>query len=131
MRSVRALHITNSIMFIYFIPVAALEVNASIGEVIIKLGRLLDEDVIIGEALAYELSQLEMSQLTRFERLSELTDIEECIPNIQKASSGDHQWPYRWYLSNLAQGVRFERLGELTDLEQAVSNLHRAVQLID
>jgi hypothetical protein len=100
-------------------------------EVIIKLGRLLDEDVIIGEALAYELSQLEMNQLTRFERLSELTDIEECIPNIQKASSGDHQWPYRWYLSNLAQGVRFERLGELTDLEQAVSNLHRAVQLID
>jgi len=100
MRSVRALHITNSITFIYFIPVAALEVNAtesmehnaSIGEIIIKLGRLLDEDVIIGETLAYELSQLEMSQLTRFERLGELTDIEECIPNIPKAG---HQRTYR------------------------------------
>jgi hypothetical protein len=57
----------------------------------------------VGERLAGDLSELAMSQLTRFERLGELTDIEDCISNVQKAVQFiDDENPNKAaYLSNL------------------------------
>jgi hypothetical protein len=107
-------------------PVIALRVNTSIHKIKVKLGRQLNEDVIVGEELALELSELAMSQLSHFQNFGKLADIEECISNILKAvqaTGNDH--PYKAaYLSNLAVmlGNHFKHLSELMDLEEGLSN---------
>jgi hypothetical protein len=99
----------------------------------VKLSRLLDQDVVVREELALELCYLSSSHLDRFQSLSDLPNIEECIPNIQKMvqATGDGHPYMASYLSNFAvsQGACFDCLRELTDLEHSLSNLCRAVQL--
>jgi len=57
-----------------------------------------------------------LGQRTRFDRLGELTDMEDCILNLQKAVQlTDDGHPNKAaYLSNLggSQRVRFDRLGD-------------------
>jgi hypothetical protein len=66
---------------------------------------------------------------SRYERLGELSDLEESISNLRKAVELTHDGhpDQPGYLSNLgiSQRRRFERLSELADLEDAISNSPR------
>jgi len=81
------------------------------------------------------LSNLGDCQHTRFQRLGDLSDLENAISNYEKAvqltDDGHPSKPGR--LSNLGNGQQacFERLGDLSDLENAISNQEKAVELTD
>jgi hypothetical protein len=84
---------------------------------------------------AMYLSHLGLSQLVRFKRLGELTDIEDSISNqytaLQLTKDGHPNKPIRLSNLGLAQRTRFDHSGELTDLENSISNLYKAGQLTD
>jgi tetratricopeptide (TPR) repeat protein len=79
------------------------------------------------------LNNLGNSFVTRFERLGELSDLEEAILRQRDAVDltphGHPDKPSR--LNNLGNSflTRFERLGELSDLEEAISRQRDAVDL--
>jgi tetratricopeptide (TPR) repeat protein len=104
---------------------------------VVKLSRVVDEDTVVGVDLAHDLFELSLSQLTRFQRLGDLADIEDCIANVQKAvqsTDDNHDDANKAeYLDNLgfSQRLRFDRLGELTDINRSISNLNRAVRITD
>ena len=81
------------------------------------------------------LSNLGAAQRIRFNRLGDLSDLENAISNLEKAVQlTDDKHPRKpAFLSNLgsAQQTCFERLGDLSDLENAISNKEKVVQLID
>jgi tetratricopeptide (TPR) repeat protein len=79
------------------------------------------------------LNNLGNAFLTRFERLGELSDLEDAISRFRDAVDltphGHPDKPGR--LNNLGNALltRFERLGELSDLEDAISRHRDAVDL--
>ncbi|KAI9573138.1 CHAT domain-containing protein [Boletus coccyginus] len=79
------------------------------------------------------LSNLGTSLLTRFERLGQLSDLEDAISAhrdaVELPPQGHPHKPDQ--LNNLGTSfrARFERLGELSDLEDAISRLRDAVEL--
>jgi CHAT domain-containing protein/tetratricopeptide (TPR) repeat protein len=79
------------------------------------------------------LTNLGLSQQSRFQHLGELTDLDYSISNLRKAvdltPEAHHSKPM--YLSNLGLGqeVRFKRFGMLVDLEHSILNLQTAVNL--
>ncbi|KIM78354.1 hypothetical protein PILCRDRAFT_794197 [Piloderma croceum F 1598] len=82
---------------------------------------------------AMHMDSLGTSQLCRFNRLGDVSDLENAITNTQNAVElTDESHPDKpWYLSNhsICQLRHFERLGHLSDLENAISNIQKAVNL--
>jgi CHAT domain-containing protein len=80
-------------------------------------------------------SNLGITQQTRFNRLGDLSDLENAISNNAKAvdltDDGHPIKPGRLLNLGNAQLTRFNRLGDLSDLENAISNTRKAVDLTD
>ena len=79
------------------------------------------------------LNSLGVSLMTRFERLGQLTDLEDAISSQRDAVDltppGHRRKPI--YLNNLGISlmIHFQRLGQLTDVEDAISRQRDAVDL--
>ena len=119
------------------LTVAVLEMTSGIvgveqpmGVIIVKLSEEGDFD-----DAAIKMATLSASLLHRFERLGDLSDLENSISNMAQAvECVDDGHPSKpTYLLDLGNGHqrRFEYLGELFDIEKAIYNKAKAVDLID
>jgi len=80
------------------------------------------------------LSNLGGSQLHRFERIGELTDLDNAMSNQQMAVNlveDGIQTSQSFSPPRQHQLLRFQRLDVLTDLEDSISNLQSAAHLIN
>ena len=99
-----------------------------IGTIIVKLREQCDID---DEAI--ELTTQGISRLDRFERLGELSDLEDGILKFLDATAltddGHPNKPARLCNLGNSQLTRFQRLGELADINNAIINQQKAVDL--
>lgn len=141
----------------YYNPVAGLEMNPILAQssdgsaktkrivLALKLARVVEPDKATSKLQGvidlmadnlhkpHYLNILGLRQQDRWELLSQLSDLNNSISNLQRAAElvGDDPKSKPLYLSNLGNslGYRFERLGERSDIEKSISSLQKAIQL--
>jgi CHAT domain len=89
--------------------------------------QLSDDDPPDTPAYHYKVG---ISKLNCFERLKQITDLDDCIANLNYSVllTGSREPDYLGYLG-MAQWRRYEHLGELADIEASITNIKKSIQL--